>query len=121
MASRIRLLLVEDEAITAMSLQRQLERFGYDVGDAVVTGEDAIRRAFSDNPSVILMDISLIGEMNGVEAIEKIQESLNIPVIYMTGYSNEEIKERAMRTRPLAYLEKPISADDIRALLETVQ
>ncbi|HOO72880.1 MAG TPA: response regulator [Spirochaetota bacterium] len=119
MAEKKKLLLVEDETITAMSLRASLERLGYEVSETVVTGYEAVQKAFSYKPSVILMDINLIGEMNGVEAVEKIHEKNPIPVIYITGYSNREIKERALRTRPLAYLEKPVNVSDIQALLES--
>ena len=92
MAEKKKLLLVEDETITAMSLRAALVRLGYEVSEIVVTGYDAIQKAFSYKPSVILMDINLIGEMNGVEAVEKIHKQNPIPVIYITGYSNREIK-----------------------------
>ena len=115
---KIKLLLVEDEAITAMSMVKDLESLGYDVGYPIVTGEEAIERAFSDCPSIILMDINLIGDMDGIETIEKIHEWMRIPVIYMTGYSSREMKDRAIKTEPLAYLEKPVIISEIKLILE---
>ncbi len=115
---KIKMLLVEDEVITAMSMRKDLVRLGYDVSDPIVTGEEAIQRAFSENPSVILMDINLIGDMDGIEAIEKIYDRVRIPVIYMTGYSNQEIKDRAIKTGPLAYLEKPVNVREIQHILD---
>ena len=116
----ITLLLVEDEAITALSLRSELVQLGYEVIGIISTGTEAVQKACSHEPSAILMDINLIGAMNGVEAVEKIYEHTAIPVIYMTGYSNSEIKERALRTGPLAYLEKPVNIYDIKALLDSL-
>ncbi len=115
----VKLLLVEDEVITAMSMKKELENLGFDVSEPVVTGEDAIRMAFAEHPAVILMDINLIGDMDGIETARKIHESMPIPVIYMTGYSSLEIKQRAIETGPLAYLEKPVTAMEIMSIIET--
>lgn len=111
-------MLVEDEVITAMSIREELLQIGHDVSEPVVSGKDAIKMALSDKPTVILMDINIIGDINGIEAIEMIHAKAHIPVIYMTGYSSNEIKERAMRTGPLAFLEKPINILDIKKLLD---
>ena len=119
MKKQAKILLVEDEAITAMSMQAALERLGYEVSEIITTGAEAVQKAFSYKPSVILMDINLIGDMNGVEAVEKIHERMDIPVIFITGYSNREIKERALKTHPLAYLEKPVNIQNIQSLLES--
>ena len=116
----MKLMLVEDEAITAMSLRSGLMRLGYEVSEAVATESEAIQKAFSYKPSVILMDINLIGDMNGIEAVEKIHEHAPVPVIYITGYSNPETKKRALSTKPLAYLEKPVDVQDIRVLVESL-
>ena len=116
----MKLMLVEDEAITALSLRSALMRLGYEVSEAVATGPDAVEKAFSYKPSVILMDINLIGDMNGIEAVEKIHERAPVPVIYITGYSNPGTRERALRTEPLAYLEKPVDVQDIRVLVDSL-
>ena len=115
---KMKLLLVEDEAITAMSIRKDLELMGYEVSDPIGTGEEAIRKALIEHPSVILMDINIIGDMDGIETVEKIHDLVQIPVIYMTGYSNQEIKDRAIKTGPLAYLEKPVNVREIRHILE---
>jgi CheY-like chemotaxis protein len=115
---KMKLLLVEDEAITAMSIRKDLERMGYEVSDPIGTGEEAIRKALTEKPSVILMDINIIGDMDGIEAVEKIHDLAMIPVIYMSGYSNQAIKERAIKTGPLAYLEKPVNVREIQHILE---
>lgn len=115
---KMKLLLVEDEAITAMSIRKDLELMGYEVSDPIGTGEEAIQKALSECPSVILMDINIIGDMDGIEAVEKIHDQIRIPIIYMTGYSNREIRERAIKTGPLAYLEKPVNVREIQHILE---
>ena len=115
---KIKLLLVEDEVITAMSLQYELELLGYDVCEPIVNGEDAILAAIKEKPSLILMDINLIGGIDGIDTIKRIYEKKHIPVIYMSGYSTNDIKERAMATQPLAYLGKPVNANEIKSILD---
>ncbi len=118
MSAKKKLMIVEDEMITAMSLRHELMHLGYEVTEIIATGDEAVKKAFVDMPSTILMDINLIGEMDGIQAIQKIHEQMPIPVIYMTGYSTKEIKDRALKTGPLAYLEKPVSIQHIRKILE---
>ncbi len=115
-----KILIVEDEVIIAMSLQNDLKQLGYDVSGPVVNGEEAVLVAFKEKPSLILMDINLIGGMDGIDAIQKIHEKEYIPIIYMTGYSNKETKERAMKTQPLAYLEKPVNVKDVKRILDSM-
>ena len=116
MSAKKKLMIVEDEMITAMSLRHELMHLGYEVTEIIATGDEAVKKAFVDMPSTILMDINLIGEMDGIQAIQKIHEQMPIPVIYMTGYSTKEIKDRALKTA-LAYL-KPVSIQHIRKILE---
>ncbi len=115
-----KLLIVEDEAITALGLRQALTQLGFEVGIPAGTGEEAVERALSEKPLCILMDINLIGDMTGIEAVEKINSVSAIHVIYMTGYSNSEMKSRAMQTGPLAYLEKPVDIAEINRILQNL-
>jgi two-component system, response regulator PdtaR len=108
-----RILLVEDEVLSALYMKAQLAKMGFQALTTLMTGEEAVASAREDRPDLILMDINLAGEMNGIEAIRRIKEGFEVPVIFITGYSDQEIRERAGRLNPLAFLVKPV---DIREL-----
>jgi CheY-like chemotaxis protein len=89
-----RILVVEDEAIVAMGIKQKLEDLGHQVVDIAYTGEDAVQTALETKPDLILMDIVLKGNVDGIEAAAKIRNQLDIPVIYLTAYSDEEVLEQ---------------------------
>lgn len=89
-----RILIVEDEGIEALDLQHRLNRLGYIVPDTAATGEEAVKKAGETSPDLVLMDIMLYGEMNGVAAAEQIQARFDIPVIYVTAYADEDTRRR---------------------------
>jgi two-component system cell cycle sensor histidine kinase/response regulator CckA len=115
---KTKILIVEDEAIIARDLQRRLEGQHYTVTGAVSTGEDAIRRAEKDSPDLVLMDIVLLGEMDGIEAAGKIRSLFDIPVVYVTAYADEGILERAKVTQPFGYILKPFDDRELRSVIE---
>ena len=92
---RARILIVEDERIVANDLRGRLDRIGYDVVGMACTGEDAIARAREHLPDIVLMDITLKGAMDGVEAAEEIGRASDIPVIFMTAHSDDVTLQRA--------------------------
>ncbi len=100
------IMVVEDERITAKDIKIALESAGYGVADLVFSGEEAVRRAEELQPDLVLMDIKLEGEMDGIEAATQIRERYDIPVIYLTAYSNAGIVQRAKMTEPAGYLLK---------------
>ena len=113
-----RILVVEDEAIVAMGIKQKLEDLGHQVVDVVFTGENAVETALKMEPDLILMDIVLKGNMDGIEAAAKIRNQLDIPVIYLTAYSDEEILERARMTEPYGYIIKPFKKSELNANIE---
>lgn len=113
-----KILIAEDEAIIAFQLKVQLTRQGYEICDAVSTGEQCIQSARQYNPDLILMDIHLRGAMSGVEAIQEIRTFSQAPVIFMTGYPDDEVKESAVRYQPADYLVKPISSNSLVKAIE---
>lgn len=113
-----RILVVEDEAIVAMGIKQKLEDLGHHVVDTVYTGEDAVGTALKTEPDLILMDIVLKGNMDGIEAAAKIRNQLDIPVIYLTAYSDEEVLERARMTEPYGYIIKPFKKSELNANIE---
>jgi len=98
--AEVKILLVEDESIEAMDIKRTLESFGYDVPYIALSGEEAVEKALSIMPDLILMDIILKGDNDGIEAAAQIKE-LNIPLIYITAHSEESTIERANSQNPM--------------------
>ncbi len=115
---KARILIVEDEAIIAMEIESQLQSLGYEVTSIVDTGEKVIEKAESDKPDLILMDIRIKGEMDGIEAAEEIRNRFGIPVIFSTAYLDEERIERAKITMPFGYVLKPIQERDLKVTIE---
>ncbi|KJU85757.1 response regulator receiver sensor signal transduction histidine kinase [Candidatus Magnetobacterium bavaricum] len=111
-------LIVEDEFIIAGRIKMALQEMGYAVTAIVASGLQAIENAATDNPDVVLMDIVLKGEMDGIEAAQKIREDYNIPVIFLTSHINESLLERAKITEPFGYLLKPFNERDLQTNIE---
>ena len=113
-----RILVVEDDRIIARSLRMILEQLGYEVTALASTGQAAINEARETKPDLILMDIILDGDMDGIEAAGVIRSHLSIPVIYLTAHADHTTRERADATKPFGYLLKPIMKDDLRRIVE---
>lgn len=113
-----RILIVEDEHIVAMGIRRMLKSLGYTVTGVASSGEDAISKAESTFPDIVLMDIMLKGDMDGVEATREIKARLDIPVVYLTAYSDNNILERAKITEPFGYIIKPFDEKDLYSSIE---
>ncbi len=112
------ILIVEDEAIIAKDLQLTLERLGYRVAGTTASGEVAIEMACRHLPDLVLMDIVLKGQLDGIEAAAQIRESLGIPAIYLTAYADKATMERAKLTEPLGYLLKPFEERELYTVVE---
>lgn len=110
-----RIMVVEDESILAMLIKRKLQNWGYEVVDWVDTGEAAVKIAKKLVPDLILMDIVLKGDMDGIEAAQQIRKELDIPIIYLTAYSNDEVLKRAQETEPYGYILKPFREGEVNA------
>jgi diguanylate cyclase len=118
MATKAKILIVEDELIVAENIARHLRKEGYEVVAIVDTGEDAIREALSSPINLVLMDIMLQGDIDGVTATEIIHSELQVPVIYMTAYVDDTTLERAKLTNPYGYLVKPFKPQDLKVNIE---
>jgi len=113
-----RILVVEDEHIVAMGIKKMLKNLGYTVTGVASSGKDAISKAESTFPDVVLMDIMLKGDMDGVEAAKEIRERFDVPVVYLTAYSDNKILERAKKTEPFGYIVKPFDEKDLHSSIE---
>ena len=116
--SKARILLVEDEPITAMDAQRRLLRLGYEVAGRCDAGMDAISKAKELQPDVILMDINLRDDMDGITAAEIINKDKKTPIIFVTASSDDQTLERAKITEPFGYLLKPIKERELQITIE---
>ncbi len=111
-------LVVEDESIVSKDIQHSLKKLGYNVVGAASTGERAFELAQSEKPDIILMDIMLKGDMNGIETASRVKEELQIPVIYLTAYADESTLEKAKVTEPYGYIIKPFKEVDLHTSIE---
>lgn len=116
--AKTNVLVVEDESIVSKDIQHSLKKLGYNVVGAASTGEKAFELAASERPDIILMDIMLKGEINGIETAERVKEELNIPVIYLTAYADESTLAKAKVTEPFGYIIKPFKEVDLHTSIE---
>ena len=116
--AKTKILIVEDERVVAADIQRSLQNFGYVVPAIVATGKDAIKKAEEYKPDLVLMDIVLEGEIDGLEAADQIRSRFNIPAIYLTAYSDEKKLERAKITEAFGYILKPFEDRELYITIE---
>lgn len=118
----IKILVVEDEFLIAKLLSKNLELTGYEVCKPVATAREAIQSAGQENPDVVLMDIRLSGPVDGIEAAREIIFRYNIPIIFTTGYIDDQMLYRTKELGPLAVLIKPVTPDQIKPIIDaTIQ
>jgi PAS domain S-box-containing protein len=113
-----RIFVVEDESIVALNLQNRLKNLGYDIAGTAASGEDAIAKCEESRPDLVLMDIMLKGEMDGIAAADQIRNKLRIPVVYLTAYADNVTLDRARITEPFGYILKPFEIKEIRTTVE---
>ncbi|MGE5316030.1 MAG: PAS domain S-box protein, partial [Acidobacteriota bacterium] len=115
---REHILIVEDDAIIGARLYDILLSMGYEASEPVASGEEAVARASAMKPDLVLMDINLFGEMNGVQAAAEIRRRMDVPIIYLTAYSDDDLLQRAKVTNPYGYLVKPVQERELQATIE---
>jgi len=113
-----RILVVEDVSIVAKDIEKRLKSLGYAVVGKAQSGEKAIEMATEHLPDLVLMDIYLKGDIDGIEAADKIRETLNIPVVYLTAYADEDTLQRAKITQPYGYILKPFEKRELHSTIE---
>ena len=115
---KIRILVVEDELIIAKGIEKRLKALGYAVTDTASSGEEAVEKALEALPDLILMDINLPGTMDGVAAAEKIRAVADIPVIFLTAYTDSDTLARAKISEPFGYIIKPFQDITLKSTIE---
>ncbi|NWF87897.1 MAG: response regulator [Ignavibacteriaceae bacterium] len=116
--NHLNVLIVEDENIIAKDLSRIMKKFGYEVADIVVSGEEVITKAIQLRPDLIIMDVKLSGKMSGIEAADEIKKIIDIPIIYLTAYADAESIQKAKLTEPFAYIVKPFDEKVLHTSIE---
>jgi two-component system, response regulator PdtaR len=121
MQKETKILIVEDEAITAMYLQMRLKKLSYNVVKPVGSGESAIQIAHKESPNFILMDIGLAGKLDGIQTAREILQFSDAYIIFMSGYNDDELREKVNLLKPSSFLLKPIGVNDIVGIIEMQQ
>jgi len=116
--AKANILIVEDEAIIASVIAAALKKFDFGVQEILSSGEAAVAAARRKQPDLILMDIRLQGAMDGISAAERIQEQMDVPIIYLTAYADEPTLERAKKTKPYGYIPKPFQEIELKTTIE---
>lgn len=115
MNTKTRILVVEDETIVALDIKSALKKLGHEVVGTATNYDDAIKKVKEYDPDIILMDINLENSKDGIETVTDIQKIKFIPVIYLTAFTDDATVERAIKTNPIAYLNKPFRRDEIKS------
>jgi CheY-like chemotaxis protein len=112
-----RILIVEDEGITAQALREALEEMNCEVVDVVTSGWESVEKARELEPDLVLMDIQLKGGMDGISATQRIQTQLNIPVVYLTAFSDSDTLKRVLHSGAYGYVVKPFDPDELQSVI----
>jgi DNA-binding response OmpR family regulator len=118
--TKTKILIVEDERIIAMDIQDRLIRWGYDVPEIAASGKEAINKTERVHPHLVLMDIKLQGDMDGIETAKKIQAKYDIPILYVTAYAEEPTMKRVKETEPCGIILKPFGERELHTTIENV-
>jgi CheY-like chemotaxis protein len=118
LVSGTRVMIVEDEAVVALHLRQELNRLGYTVAGTATAGDQALKMIEEVFPDVILMDIHIQGEIDGIETASRIPRYLHVPVIFLTAYSEDVTLKRAGETHPYGYLIKPFLDRELHATIK---
>jgi len=114
----IKIMIVEDETLVADHLRLLLEEFGYLVCGSESSGPKALDGIEAERPHLVLMDIRLEGEMDGIEVARRAWEEYGIPTVFLTAYSDHETLDRAVMSNPFGYLVKPVTSEQLKAAVE---
>lgn len=118
---KYKILIVEDEIVTALSFIQSMEDWGYEFLEPATTGEEAVERAKDEHPDLILMDINLPGRMNGIEAAKKIRALLDVPVIFTSAYPEYQMKAKIeLGGGRMSYLTKPIDFNEVKSKIASM-
>ncbi len=118
MSEKIKILIVEDEMIIGANISLQLTELGYEVTGIVPRGEEALKHIEDNPPDIMLLDINLKGNLDGIETAERMQKTQNIPIIYLTANTDDAHFNRAKKTHPYGFISKPFKKLDLQRTIE---
>ncbi len=113
-----RILIVEDEIMIAREIEKLLENLGYETAEIAGSGEEAVKEVKKGNIDLILMDIVIKGEHDGIQTAQIIQKEFDIPIIFLTAYFDDNTRERARLTEPFGYIIKPVQQMELKIAIE---
>jgi CheY-like chemotaxis protein len=116
--SAARILVVEDEAIVATAIKKELEQFGYTVSDIATSAAEAVEKAFREKSDLVLMDIHLKGGTDGIEAAREIHSLCGLPVVYLSAFADSDTVARAEEAEAFGYLLKPYEKRELQTTIE---
>jgi len=115
---KIDILIVEDEAIVALDIKRTILKMGFSVTNMVTNHDDALLSIKAKTPDIVLLDIHLKNSKDGIETAKDIKQIADIPIVYLTAFSDDKTIERAVQTNPVGYLVKPFKREDLKSTLQ---
>lgn len=113
-----KILIIEDETITALELKKNMKQWGYPDPEVVISGEEALEKIEKIDPDLLLVDIKLPGEMSGIKTVQEIKKIKDIPVIYITSFQDKETVKKVSNTNPFSYHLKPLDLSELRINME---
>ncbi len=116
--NRKRIFIVEDDRLTVIMIETILSKLGYDIAGVAACGEDVLKKVSGNSPDLILMDINLAGKLSGIEAATQVTAKFDIPIIYLSAFSDDEVLQLAKVTKPYGFLVKPIHDRELHATIE---
>jgi len=117
MTEKVKILVVEDEPIAALDIKRTILKLGHMLTDIVSTYDDALKSVQENKPDMIFMDINLENSRSGIDIAQEINRRVNVNIIYLTAYSDEQTIQNAARTNPSGYLLKPFNREEIKSII----
>lgn len=117
----LRVLVVEDDAIIGMDIEHRVKKLGYEVCGVADSAAEALDIASRTRPDIALMDIRLRGDVDGIEAARMLRDTLGVPVIFITAYSDMKMRSRALDMEPLGYIVKPLREVELKNTLEAAE
>ncbi|HYE51180.1 MAG TPA: response regulator [Azospirillaceae bacterium] len=117
-AARVRILIVEDDALVALGIRLTLQELGYSVCGIAASEPEAVKLAGETRPDLALMDIRLKGPVDGIDTARRLRSEFNIRSVYLSAYTDEQTMSRVSQTYPLGFVQKPYSANQLKVALD---
>jgi CheY-like chemotaxis protein len=118
--TKANIMIVEDEGVVSIDIRNMLIKAGYSIAAVAFQGDDAVEKAELSAPDLILMDIGLKGEIDGIEAAKRILDRFQIPVVFLTGFADEVTMAKAQEIKPSGFIIKPINEEELKKTLEDI-